>query len=171
MFPSTVATQAEAEKFWLRIEPLPPRFGYIQIKKLTRDLLGSDRDLVTGESNNDKRYALICMRSREVAEALLGKVRGHQPVAGAAPLEAEMYSDAERENRFGALQAQHRTLLTSSVSLAERRPEGQGGSRRFVLVRRLSADATWLPRLPIGCPACVAALVEGTFYQSTSQGY
>lgn len=31
--------------------------------QLTRDLLGSDKDLVTGESNNEKRYALICLPS------------------------------------------------------------------------------------------------------------
>ena len=143
--------EGEMEKYWLRIEPLPPRFGYIQIKKLTRDLLGSDRDLVTGESNNDKRYALICMNSKSVAERLLHKVRGHRPLPGAPALEAEMYSDAEREQRFGTLQTQQRTLQ-SSVSLAERHPNaGNGGGRRFVLVRRLSQDAksfAWFRRFP-----------------------
>ncbi|CAK9044050.1 Ephrin_rec_like domain-containing protein, partial [Durusdinium trenchii] len=129
------------EKYWLRISPLPPRFGYIQIKKLTRDLLGTDKDLVTGESNNDKRYALICMASKSVAEKLLQKVRGHVPLPGAQCLEADLYSDAERESRFGPLQNQQR-MLQSSVCLGE-------AAKNFVIVRNLTPEAksyAWFQR-------------------------
>ncbi|CAE7508120.1 PGA, partial [Symbiodinium sp. CCMP2456] len=148
-------TAEETSNYWLRIFPLPPRFGYIAIKKLTRDLLQTDKDLVTGETNNEKRYALMCMSSQEIAEQLAAKVRGHCPQPGAEPLNAELYSEEERHAQFGPLQAQQRALQSSQPMQLGRheKPSEQlvGGTKRFVIVRNLTPDAksyAWFRRFP-----------------------
>lgn len=145
--------------YWIHISGLPPRCSYMQIKKITRDLLGDEKDLVTGEINSDT--ALICMTSQEAADDYASLLSGYE-MAPECVLAAEVHSQAERITRFGV---SRRTKIVGSKESSTRLAPGtgtrekskekessgdnkqagtlhRGGTKRYVIVKNLNEDAS-----------------------------
>ncbi|CAE8648049.1 unnamed protein product, partial [Polarella glacialis] len=103
------AAEEPQERFWVWMHPLPPRFGYIQIKKLCRDLLGSDRDLITGETLTERKCALIAMSTKEIADKLAVLLKETKTIPNCPHMDAEVLTEEARVERFGQIQhRQHR---------------------------------------------------------------
>eukprot|EP00930_Biecheleria_cincta_P045373 TRINITY_DN31281_c0_g1_i2.p1 TRINITY_DN31281_c0_g1~~TRINITY_DN31281_c0_g1_i2.p1 ORF type:complete len:227 (-),score=38.77 TRINITY_DN31281_c0_g1_i2:327-1007(-) len=127
--------EGSEDYYWIHISGLPPRCSYMQIKKITRDLLGHERDLVTGEINNDT--ALICMASQEAADSFAALLRGHE-IAPGCVLAAEVYSQAERMARFG--ESRRTKIMGSKENSGDKKQQTESlhrGASRLLLVSKV----------------------------------